>query len=148
MKNLKKSLGIGVKMASKSHRQAMISYINLKLSALDQPIYEKSDGRELDIALDLINSIKEKNRILHDYLCPVDQRIQHFLNDYLGDACEKVPTLPNRTLTLDRHGLARELSLPPHNIFTTVGFERPRRKHQQIRQCRRMHFRLRHSDIR
>jgi hypothetical protein len=124
MKDLKKSLGIGVEMASKRHRKAMISYINLKLSALDQPIYEKSDGRELDIALDLINSIREKNRILYDYLCPVDQRIQHFLNDYLGDACKNVPMLPNRTLTLDRHGLARELSLPPHKeVYLANGIE-------------------------
>ncbi len=114
MNNLKKSLGIGVDTASKRHRDTLISYINLKLSALDQPIYEKSDGKELDIALDLINNIREKNRILHDYLCPVDLRIQNFLNDYLAEACDVVPTLPNRTLTLDRHGLARELSLPPH----------------------------------
>jgi hypothetical protein len=124
MKNLKKSLGIGVDTASKGHRDALISYINLKLSALDQPIYEKSEGKELDIALDLINNIREKNRILHDYLCPVDHRIQSFLNEYLKDACEEVPTLPNRTLTLDRHGLARELSLPPHeNKFITNSIE-------------------------
>ncbi len=124
MKDLKKSLGIGVDMASESHRKTLTAYINLKLSALDQPIYEKSDGKELDIALDLINNIKEKNRILHDYLCPVDQRIQNFLNNYLSDVCEEVPTLPNRTLTLDRHGLARELSLPPHkDEFIANGIE-------------------------
>ncbi len=124
MKDLKKSLGIGVDQSSKSHRKSLISYINLKLSALDQPIYEKSDGRELDIALDLINNIKEKNRILHDYLCPVDQRIQYFLNEYLKEACDAVPMLPNRTLTLDRHGLARELSLPPHeDTFAANGVE-------------------------
>ncbi|MDF7800210.1 hypothetical protein P4C99_12095 [Pontiellaceae bacterium B1224] len=124
MENLKKSLGIGVDMASKSHRKSLISYINLKLSALDQPIYEKSDGKELDVTLDLINNIREKNRILHDYLCPVDQRIQNFLNDYLADVCDEVATLPNSTLTLDRHGLARELSLPPHeNTFIANGIE-------------------------
>jgi len=124
MKDLKKSLGIGVDTASMSHRKTLISYINLKLSALDLPIYEKTDGKELDIALDLISNIKEKNRILHDYLCPVDQRIQNFLNSYLEDVCDEVPTLPNRTLTLDRHGLARELSLPPHeDTFIANGIE-------------------------
>ncbi|MDF7826403.1 hypothetical protein P4B35_20405 [Pontiellaceae bacterium B12227] len=124
MKDLKKALGIGVDTASKSHRKTLISYINLKLSALDQPIYEKSDGKELDVALDLIHNIREKNRILHNYLCPVDQRIQNFLNAYLADACSEVPMLPNSTLTLDRHGLARELSLPPHkNTFIANGIE-------------------------
>jgi hypothetical protein len=68
MKNLKQTLGIGVDTASADHREELISYINLKLSALDQPIYEKSDTRQLDIALDLINNIREQNRILHDYL--------------------------------------------------------------------------------
>ncbi|HEY5653073.1 MAG TPA: hypothetical protein VIR63_01745 [Pontiella sp.] len=124
MKNLKKTLGIGVDASSKEHRDALISYINLKLSALDLPIYEESDGKELDIAIDLISSIREKNRILHDYLCPVDQRIQNFLNNYLSDSCDEVPTLPNSTLTLDRHGLARELSLPPHkNTYLANGIE-------------------------
>lgn len=124
MKDLKKSLGIGVDQASKGHRKSVISYINLKLSALDLPIYEKTDAKELDVALGLINNIKEKNRILHDYLCPVDQRIQNFLNEYLKESCDKVPTLPNKTFTLDRHGLARELSLPPHKEeFAANGVE-------------------------
>lgn len=124
MKDLKKSLGIGVDTAAESNRETLISYINLKLSALDQPIYERSDGKELDTAIDLIHNIREKNRILHDYLCPVDQRIQNFLNHYLADACDHVPTLPNSTLTLDRHGLARELSLPPHkNTYIANGIE-------------------------
>ncbi len=124
MTDLKKSLGIGVSTADAAHRESLISYINLKLSALDQPIYEESDGKELDIAIDLINNIREKNRILHDYLCPVDQRIQTFLDGYLQEVCEQVPTLPNRTLTLDRHGLARELSLPPHeNTYIANGIE-------------------------
>ena len=48
MKDLKKSLGIGVDQSSKSHRKSLVSYINLKLSALDQPIYEKTDGKELE----------------------------------------------------------------------------------------------------
>ncbi len=131
MKDVKRSLGINVDTASNSHRKNLITYINLKLSALDLPIYEKSDEKELDIALDLINNIREKNRILHDYLCPVDQRIQNFLNSYLGEACENVPLLPNSTLTLDRHGLARELSLPPHEEeFIGNGIESYR-----IQQC-------------
>ena len=53
---------------------------------------------------------QEKDRLLGQYLCPADQRIQTFLYDYLQDV--PVPRLPLRTFTLDRAGLARVLSLP------------------------------------
>ena len=53
---------------------------------------------------------REKDRLLGNYLCPVDQRIQRFLYDYLQEA--PVTKLPSRTFTLDRPGLARVLSLP------------------------------------
>jgi hypothetical protein len=45
-------------------------------------------------------------------LCPVDARIQAFLDAYLEGAGE-IPRLPADTLVLDRPGLAREMSLPP-----------------------------------
>jgi phosphoenolpyruvate carboxykinase (diphosphate) len=49
-------------------------------------------------------------------LCPVDARIQTFLDEYLGDVCpEGAPRLPARTFVLDRPGLGRTLSLPPHS---------------------------------
>ena len=55
---------------------------------------------------------REKDRVLASHLCPVDQRIQNFLYDYL-DGSEVTPRLPATTLVLDRPGLARALSLPP-----------------------------------
>lgn len=45
--------------------------------------------------------------------CPVDQRIQAFLDDTLNDIAEK-PKLPLSTFILDRPGLARAMSLPAH----------------------------------
>ena len=45
-------------------------------------------------------------------LCPADQRIQNWINDYLSDVDAPVPRLPERQLKLDRHGLSRVLSLP------------------------------------
>lgn len=125
MKDLERSLGIGVDLASEETRKKLISYINLKLAALDQPIYAKGDPKDLDLSIDLIENIREHNRILHDYLCPVDKRIQNFLNDYLADTCpDGAPALPNRTLILDRFGISRELSIPPdQNQFITGGIE-------------------------
>ena len=75
--DLKRSLGIGCNLAEKESRDLLIKYINLKLSAMGQPIYEKTESTELEIALDLIENMRERDRILHDYLCPVDQRIQN-----------------------------------------------------------------------
>jgi hypothetical protein len=118
-------IGLDERAGTAEHREKLISYINLKLSSLDLPTYEGADTKELDVAIDLIKNIREHNRILHDYLCPVDKRIQDFLNSYLSDACpDGVPSLPNNTLTLDRYGLARELSLPPDgNRFIANGIE-------------------------
>ncbi len=95
-------------------RERLQLYINLKLSSSGQPACEQgSDSRFLDVANNLLNSYREKSRLLTGYLCPPDQRIQSFLNDYLADVAEgAIPRLPENTLILDRHGVARELSLP------------------------------------
>ncbi len=60
----------------------------------------------------LLQRQHETDRLLADYLCPADQRIQVFLNDYLKETGLAVK-LPGRTFVLDRYGLARVLSLPP-----------------------------------
>ena len=52
---------------------------------------------------------RELSRRLSDRYCPVDQRVQDFLDRYLGG---DAPRLPRNTLVLDEPGLARELSLP------------------------------------
>ena len=51
-------------------------------------------------------------RLLADYLCPADWRIDHFLREYLYDTGLAIKW-PTRTFVLDSPGLARELSLPP-----------------------------------
>jgi hypothetical protein len=47
--------------------------------------------------------------MLGDILCPVDTRIQNFLESYLG---KPAPRLPASAFVLDRPGLARAMSLP------------------------------------
>ncbi len=95
-------------------RERLQLYIDLKLASSGQPTCEAgSDSDFLAVAHNLLNSYREKSRLLGGYLCPPDQRIQSFLDDYLADACDgAVPRLPDNTLILDRHGVARELSLP------------------------------------
>ena len=116
MKELKKSFGLtedGKNIPLKSKK--LIQYINLKLAALGQPYFEKEqDRRFLELASDLIKNHREKNRLLSNYLCPADQRIQNFLDSYLSEFKDIFNIrIPSNTFILDSHGLARVLSLPP-----------------------------------
>ncbi len=113
--DLKKSLGYYPHKSDASiGEQKLIQYINLKLAALGFSTQtNQGDSAFLDIARPLLNNHREKDRLLSNYLCPADGRIQKFLNDYLEDVIEKDEIrLPVNTFILDRHGLARNMSLP------------------------------------
>src|SRR5258708_24300294 len=89
----------------------LIPYINVKLALLGFQPVATSDGAEFgDVVSTLVAQYREKERLLATHLCPADHRVQTFLYDYLQDV--PVVKLPLRTLTLDRPGMARLLSLP------------------------------------
>ncbi|HMA96175.1 MAG TPA: hypothetical protein VKP30_25990, partial [Polyangiaceae bacterium] len=94
--------------------EELIRYINLKLSALGAQVsHATADSAFMQIAGPLLRNHYEKDELLGWPLCPVDERIQTFLNDYLNDVCPNgAPRLPARSFGLDRPGLARILSLP------------------------------------
>ncbi|HET9929876.1 MAG TPA: hypothetical protein VFQ35_04280, partial [Polyangiaceae bacterium] len=72
------------------------------------------DSDFVQLAKPLLRNHFEKDQLLGWQLCPVDERIQQFLDDYLGNVWpDGAPRLPARTFVLDRPGIARELSLPP-----------------------------------
>ena len=98
----------------KKFDQDLAGYINLKLAALGQPISgQMSDLRFLEIARPLLRNHYQKDQLLGRALCPVDNRIQMFLDDYLKDVAPKgAPRLPSSTFVLDRPGLGRVMSLP------------------------------------
>ncbi len=112
----KQALGLDNRPLDPSaERRKLHLYINLKLASCGQPACISTESKELlDTAQDLLNSHLEKSRQLAgESHYPADQRIQSFLNRYLADLnLEKVPRLPTMTFELDRHGVARELSLP------------------------------------
>ena len=67
-----------------------------------------------------LSHFRETMRLLTNYLCPADQRIQAFLDRYLsgvdvdeGGSRRGSIKLPGVTFVLDRAGGARALSLPP-----------------------------------
>ncbi len=89
----------------------LVRYINLKLAALGQPTSAATtEPYFLDIARPLLRNYYQKDQLLGDRLCPVDARIQAFLERYLG---AETPRLPSKTFVLDRPGLVRAMSLPP-----------------------------------
>ena len=113
--NLARTLGLDKAADSLEQEQHRLHlYINFKLATSGQPTCIGPEAIEfMDTVQDLLKSYREKNRLLSSYLCPADQRIQDFLNRYLRDlGRERIPALPMMSFVLDRHGVARELSLP------------------------------------
>lgn len=100
--------------ALEAERADLMRYINLKLAANGLPIVPAAGGAEMvALASGLLTNFREKTRLLENFRCPIDQRIEGFLNDYFGDLPLSSPLrVPGRAIVLDRHGLARELSLP------------------------------------
>ena len=78
------------KLLLSEDRMRMIKHINLQLAALDQPIFLGSGDHDyLGIAGDLLRNYQHQKKLLSDYRCPIDRRIQNFLNDYLGKCLVK-----------------------------------------------------------
>lgn len=95
----------------------LVHYLNLKLATLGCPILETPAPDDFhEMAAAMLQHHRETDRLLAGYLCPADQRIQTFLDGYLAGASRQ-PKLPSQTLVLDRHGLARALSLPPNRDY-------------------------------
>jgi hypothetical protein len=91
----------------------LIEGINLRLALTGCPTFHNGAVSALPgLAAPMFSRQKETMRLLADYLCPADWRIDHFLRDYLYDAGFTAPW-PRRTFVLDSPGLARALSLPP-----------------------------------
>ncbi len=94
-------------------RQVMLQNICLQLAALGHKCQLGSDRSYLKIAEGLLKNYSEHRRLLADYRCPADQRIQDYLNGYLArNGVDMEVSLPGETFTLNEPGFARELSVP------------------------------------
>lgn len=118
-----KTFGVGIDFNKDTvNSKKLIQYINLKLAALGYPYFQdERTAQFLEVATPLLNNYREKARLLSNHLTPVGARIQDFINDYLSDVPgEKNIELPQHTLVLDYHGLARMMSMPPNaDIYET-----------------------------
>jgi len=113
--DLVKTLGLHEQeLDAEAEQKRLQRYINLKLYSSGQPCCVPNCDKEFfSVVHDLLQSYREKSRLLASHLCPVDQRIQNFINAYLADCdIENIPSFPSNTLILDQHGVARELAIP------------------------------------
>ena len=96
------------------NREEFLAYANLKLEALGQPGFRGGEGATgvSRVAEPFLRSLQARTRLGAIPLPPVDQRIQDFLDGFAAEVGEEAPPLPRETFLLDRHGLARTLSLP------------------------------------
>jgi len=107
----------------------LIRYINLKLATIGLPVFDDctdNNGQEpladpqfLELTESLISNYRSRTRLVSNIFAPADQRIQDFINDYLEDLkIPEIPQLPNNSFICDKPGIARVLSLPPHqNLY-------------------------------
>ena len=91
------------------NRPEVLRYLNLKLEALGLPHPPAEESDVQSMAKDLLANYRQIKAMRAGVQCPIDARIQAFLTKALG---ADAPRLPTATLELNRHGLARELSLP------------------------------------
>jgi len=113
---LQRSVGWDAVLSSSlAERQRRQSYLTFQLAMAGLMAPPESGQAQPESALprELLESFRERNAILRQHQAPIDGRIEGFLKRYFADCSEATRMkLPGRALTLDRHGLARELSLP------------------------------------
>lgn len=104
------------------HQSALNRRVYFRLIA--DGLIHPTDGPDPEVA-ELAAQQRGRRRslgaALRDHRCPVDHRIESFLADYFRDLppvdhqpVADVLRLPAESITLDRHGVARTLSLPAH----------------------------------
>jgi hypothetical protein len=107
--------------APPARRAQLLRSIHLQLLSMGLPAPQPSgdsavppvNGDVLGVTQGLLANYRQKSRLLEEYRCPADRRIESFLQTHLAD-CDLTftPRLPAHTFVLDQHGVARELSLP------------------------------------
>ena len=96
-----------------AERARLQQAINLRLTVLGfAPLGDPASMAWARLSAPLLARQQEQARLQPVRLCPVDERIQAYL-DRICACGGPAPRLPARSFVLDLPGLARELSLPP-----------------------------------
>lgn len=117
-RDLEESIGFVSHQSSKQlveSRDSITRYIVLKLLANGLPIPKCFEDHDRLGAPRLLSTFHHRLKRLDSIHCPADARIEAFLRRYFDrvKGCSAL-RLPDLSIILDRHGIARELSLP-HN---------------------------------
>ena len=116
LEKLQRSVGWDRAAATDHTEQTKLhNYIALQLAAagLLPPADDSTDHALAQFSSGFLQNLREKNRLLSEYRAPVDQRVEGFLARTFADlGVSDSLKLPSSSLVLDRHGVARELSLP------------------------------------
>jgi phosphoenolpyruvate carboxykinase (diphosphate) len=116
--------GLNTSHTDPSHRIKLQEFLNFKLATHGISAESKTIAEANTMTASIIENFRQKNCLLEDYLPPVDQRIQSFLDAYLIQTVPQgeIARLPGNTFVLNQYGLARELSLPPdeHEFHTDI----------------------------
>lgn len=101
-------------------KERLIEFINLNLAAMGEPIFgEAKDFPALQMGQGLVAHFRAKDAHMGAALLPpIDQRIEAFLERYIGEWKGKLGIrLPGKVFNLTEHGLARALSLPAQGDY-------------------------------
>ncbi len=114
--NLEQSLGFVANRSDEMTQQTraeIVRYIGLKLIAHGQPVAAGCGLSDSLGAERILNTYYQRLKTLDELRCPIDRRIEAFLTSHF-DGVKGVENLrlPDTVFVLDRHGIARELSLP------------------------------------
>ncbi len=114
--NFEEALGFySQRSADERHnqRKAMVDYIALKLIANGQPAPAGFRSKDSLGAERILSTYHQRLRHLDSVRSPADRRIEEFLaRHFAGIPGVENLRLPDNPFVLDRHGVARELSLP------------------------------------
>ena len=87
-------------------------FIYMQMAASDL-LHDDEAIAQVELPEGLLANLEEKNRLLAAMQAPVDRRVESYLRKHFSDICGDAPLrLPNASLVLSQHGMARELSLP------------------------------------
>lgn len=113
--DLKTSLGFENNESVLPQYEDVLPIIQLKLLSSGFKFHDGFGSQRITAhSADLVRKINSKFRSYPAPLCPTDQRIQDCLNKHFGDVKVNGGVhLPDNSLHMDFHGLARTLSLPP-----------------------------------
>jgi len=118
LRDLEESIGFVSHQSSQQlgeSRESITRYIVLKLLANGLPVPKCFEDHDRLGAPRLLSTYHHRLKRLDSIHCPADARIEAFLRRYFDrvKGCSAL-RLPDLSIILDRHGIARELSLP-HN---------------------------------